>query len=607
MRAKIIKNTITALLLFCVVACNKQSSNENVEVAEILSTTRSLLQTAPDSAFSILTNLLKENETNLSNTLKATIYKQKGFIHQMRGEFDNAHLFYSKANQLAITANDTILISRTKTDLGAIAAMSGNIQQGIDYWQQARLVLGNHKNAHIYLPSLYVNLAGAFSAIQQTDDAKHYIQLAIDKAQQSGSIEIEATALNALGQMLYLYGDIPRAKQVLRNSFELFRNTTHTISTLTALENLIFMMLEMNKIDEVMHYVNIAEKMTQKIGIPNRSSAIFYEHQAISYMEQGKYSSALHTLRKALEVRKQLGFLPHVTDLHFRLATAYIGLKNYVSALFYTNKVLDITEDRIPSQMIRVYETAAYLHAVKGNIENFSQAMDFARIYRDSVFTQQRMASIQELYVRFETEQARQEILLQEEVINRKRATISLFVVIGVLGIILFIVIYYFQHKKLQYQMQIVRQHEKIDKPIKKELSTETTPKKVIEFTDEDKETLHNFQQLFEQDKIYRTQNLSVSNVANMLNVGQNHLSSLINNYYQRNFNDYTNHYRIEEAKEIFKQQITGDYPNHTIQHVAETVGFSQRATFYDVFKKAIGVTPSEYKKVIKSMKEKDI
>ena len=593
----------TALLLLCVTSCN-QSSNQNidknVEIVEMLNTTRSLLQTAPDSAFSVLTNLITENENNLNSTLKATIYKQKGFIHQMRGEFDNAHSFYSKANQLAITANDTILISRTKTDLGAIAAMSGNIQQGIHYWQQARLVLGNHKNAHNYLPSLYVNLAGAFSAIQQTDYAKHYIQLAIDKAQQSGNIEIEATALNALGQMLYLYGDIPRAKQVLRNSFELFRNTTHTISTLTALENLIFMMLEMNQIDEVMHYVNIAEEMTQKIGIPNRSSAIFYEHQAISYMEQEKYSSALHTLRKALEVREQLGFLPHITDLHFRLATAYIGLKNYVNALFYTNKVLNITEDRIPSQMIRVYETVAYLHAVKGNIENFSQAMESARTYRDSVFTQQRLANIQELYMRFETEQVRQEILLQDEIINRKRATISLLVVIGVLGIILFVAIYYFQHKKLQYQIQIVRRHESTKKELRDE-TNETTPK-VIEFSEDDKAILHNFQLLFEQDKIYRTQNLSVSTVADALGVNRNHLSHLINGYYQRNFNEYTNQYRIEESKDIFKQMSRGDCPNHTMQHIAEMVGFAQRATFNDVFKRIVGITPSEYKTVVKSM-----
>ena len=128
-------------------------------------------------------------------------------------------------------------------------------------------------------------------------------------------------------------------------------------------------------------------------------------------------------------------------------------------------------------------------------------------------------------------------------------------------------------------------------------------PSKNRLYSEQDKAILHNLSQLFEQDKIYRTQNLSVSTVADKLNVNRNHLSSLINNYYQHNFNEYTNRYRVEEAKEIFKQQIGGSYPDYTIQYIAETVGFSQRASFHDAFKKVVGITPSEYKKVIKSMK----
>jgi AraC-like DNA-binding protein len=144
-----------------------------------------------------------------------------------------------------------------------------------------------------------------------------------------------------------------------------------------------------------------------------------------------------------------------------------------------------------------------------------------------------------------------------------------------------------------------VQKHEEIDKTIKKELRNETTPEKVIEFSDEDKTTLHNFQQLFENDKIYRTQNLSVVTVAEALGVNKNHLSHLINNYYQRNFSEYTNHYRVEEAKEIFKKQCN----NYTMQHIAEIVGFTYRTTFNDVFKKIVGITPSEYKRVVKCMK----
>ena len=183
MKKKLTTCLYTALFLLCVTACNNKSSYQNtegnIEIAEMLNTTRTLLFTAPDSALALLNEI---NRKTLTYQEQANLLYQKAFINQLRGKFDSAHSLYLQAHQFSITANDTILISRILTGLGVINAMSGNIQQSIGYWQQARLILGSHKNAHNYLPSLYVNLAGAFSAIQQTDYAKHYIQSAIDKA-----------------------------------------------------------------------------------------------------------------------------------------------------------------------------------------------------------------------------------------------------------------------------------------------------------------------------------------------------------------------------------------------------------------------------------------
>ena len=83
--------------------------------------------------------------------------------------------------------------------------------------------------------------------------------------------------------------------------------------------------------------------------------------------------------------------------------------------------------------------------------------------------------------------------------------------------------------------------------------------------------------------------------LAKSLNIQEYQLRRLINlklNY--RNFNDFINQYRVEEAKELLKNT------DQQILNISMEVGFASIATFNRIFKNLVQTTPSNFRKACK-------
>lgn len=93
--------------------------------------------------------------------------------------------------------------------------------------------------------------------------------------------------------------------------------------------------------------------------------------------------------------------------------------------------------------------------------------------------------------------------------------------------------------------------------------------------------------------KIYQDPELRLEGLADSLDISPRTVSSLLNGYYQKNFYDFINFYRVKDAQ----QQL--EDPNNkskTIQRVFEDAGFNSKTTFNTLFKKITGKTPTEYR-----------
>jgi AraC-like DNA-binding protein len=101
---------------------------------------------------------------------------------------------------------------------------------------------------------------------------------------------------------------------------------------------------------------------------------------------------------------------------------------------------------------------------------------------------------------------------------------------------------------------------------------------------------------LMQTEKIYTNPELTLSDLAQKINVHPNILSQVINSAEQKNFYDYINLQRIEEFKRLI---ALSENQKFTLLSLAFDCGFNSKTSFNRNFKKATNLSPSEYLKQV--------
>ena len=105
---------------------------------------------------------------------------------------------------------------------------------------------------------------------------------------------------------------------------------------------------------------------------------------------------------------------------------------------------------------------------------------------------------------------------------------------------------------------------------------------------------------LMEEEHLYREEDISLKDVADMLDISIQQLSEILNRDVKKNFNTFINDYRVEEAKKLLTDDET-----LPITHIALSVGFNSTTTFNRSFSRSTGVTPKEFRKIKTAKKHK--
>jgi AraC-like DNA-binding protein len=96
-----------------------------------------------------------------------------------------------------------------------------------------------------------------------------------------------------------------------------------------------------------------------------------------------------------------------------------------------------------------------------------------------------------------------------------------------------------------------------------------------------------------QDEKPFLEPELTLQQLAARLSLKPKMLSLVINEKLGRNFFDFINHYRIEEAKRMLTNP---EDKKITILEVLYEVGFNSKSSFNTLFKKYTGLTPSAFK-----------
>jgi len=98
--------------------------------------------------------------------------------------------------------------------------------------------------------------------------------------------------------------------------------------------------------------------------------------------------------------------------------------------------------------------------------------------------------------------------------------------------------------------------------------------------------------------RLYLNPKLNLKLISIQTNLSEGYLSQIINSNTDKNFNEYINNMRVENAKKLL---LDNDYFKYTITAIGLESGFNTKSSFYSAFKKITGYTPNNYKKLVQN------
>ncbi len=97
------------------------------------------------------------------------------------------------------------------------------------------------------------------------------------------------------------------------------------------------------------------------------------------------------------------------------------------------------------------------------------------------------------------------------------------------------------------------------------------------------------------QEKHYLIPDITLDMLANELKIPAKNLSITLNRQFNKNFYEFINDYRIEEAKLLLAATENKD---KTITEIYLEVGFNSKSVFNTFFKQVVEMTPSQFRKI---------
>ena len=160
------------------------------------------------------------------------------------------------------------------------------------------------------------------------------------------------------------------------------------------------------------------------------------------------------------------------------------------------------------------------------------------------------------------------------------QSTIGIMQFISVsLCIFIFVIVYIFLHQPEKlFQSEIIKAKYKTSPLSDSDLSEQS----------------HKLQAMMTGQKLYLDSDINLSILAQTLEISTHTLSQIINQYYKMNFYEFINQYRVDEVK---SQLLKEENKNLTIIAIAYDAGFNSKSSFYKIFKRFVGKSPSAFRK----------
>ena len=594
-----------ALCLVTLALLNACTGGSKDDREQTLATFRSFLKHADylqdfdiDLAIRIQRNTLKYLEYEPDDSLRSLALIRLGRSYCIKDELERSDSCYTAAEN--IVNRFPMLHAELLINRGINQNRRGKSDVALALYDQADALIQKVSTPNeILLWRIEINRAVFYQDKAKYDSAMICLQRALRIAEKKKDKKMTAPVFMNMGNILFSMFDYEKADSFFRLAEGVYDVLGYVGKDIEAKTNQIGVLVELGRYDEALDLSLKAEHLADSIG--NRKIlSVIYHNRGYLYYEQQDYSRCVQLAQQSLELKKQLNDTAGMISSLSMSAAARIEMGQYAEA---------IREDLIALQMAEenhirksVYEIYNDISEASYRSKDFLTACKYLKkqiALKDSIFTKEKYAVIEELQVQYETEKRE----LEKKNIQAKleKVQIILFLLSVILvGIVIFLIQAHIARKRrLRQEISIALKDEKeellTEQALAPQCSNVEAEQEELGLSEEKiNELLRALRHCMEEKQMYKEKDLRIETVANEIGTNRTYLSGLLNNRVDKTFTEYINFYRIKEAKRLLRE--TDDI----VKKIALEVGFGSYQTFNYVFGKAVRLTPGEYRKAMR-------
>lgn len=575
---------------------------------------------------------LKLND--LENSAKSSLYL--GRVEIQKGDLDSAVTLLNKALEFSLQLNDLLLEAKCNAYLGETYFRKNNFEEAKEHLLISKKLLpvinDNYTRLHVHL-----NLASTYNRL---GDRKNALDEAFE-AEKNGSASASylSNTYNLISIIYNDVGDQRKSVDYLIKSLKLSETIGDWKSTSKNLINLAGHFLDFGALEKSEQYF---QKAIEIYKTHNDLHGMGYALMNFggNYFRRGEFGKALNIYREALESFHKINDERYLAFTYNNIGEAYLNLDEYDSAFVNVNKALIYGKNsdnkialgcsyhslgKIAQQnknyndAIKNFELSLEREYIGTTEENYLQLANVYEILgenekalkyiklrtaiRDSIFNEETQKLVIDSGIKFETEatekeldSAKSEKILLENKFNTSKNVTFFLVVFGF--VLIGSVTFYYRNRTIGFIQKIglisgqgdKRRLKKIVHLLEDQENSGNGKDRIDEKTKS--ELLQKLNKLMENEKLFTNPEMSLSEIAKILETNTSYISHIVNQEYNLNFSNYINRFRIQEAKRIIQTDLNHIY---TFEGIAKDSGFKSKSAFNNAFKKFCGKTPSEF------------
>jgi tetratricopeptide (TPR) repeat protein len=520
------------------------------------------------------------------------------------GNYEKALEYYYQAIDMHKRIGDSRGIGLLTISIGNIFWYHSDFEESLEYYNRA-LKLFAELNDKKAISVILNNRAGVYIQWRKLDKAlEDYLQSLKIKEELNSQASIAVT-LDNIGIIHRELGSYDKALEAHERALRIFENLESKIGIAKSLNNLGLVYKDRQEYLRALEYYHQSLEIKNETGNKN-GIAITLDNVGEIYILTKNFQKALEYQKEALKIREEIGEKFGIANCLSKIGRIYKEMEQFPPALDYLNKSLQLA--RQSDMKVILKENYLYISEIFYARGDSDKSLQYYKKYTDTkeeIFNRATLNKIREIQMKYETDK------WQKRIRKTRQKALNIFLGVVSLLVLTLALLAYNRYRLKNNARQLLEQNKqeieshksklKILNEYLKEFLLLKNRKKYEKSTLTPKQAEIYQQELLtfiEEKKPYLDCELTVNVLAEQLAISTRHLSQVINEQIDKNFCDFINHYRVEEAKKILMQ--TKENKEISILNIAFDVGFNSKSSFNTVFKKHTGMTPSQFRKKVR-------